>query len=1392
MPNNGTNGTAAAEEAGFTNKKAFERLPKTVVPKHYELRIQPYLKDATFDGRAVVHVKVNEAVNRLTVDCAEIKLTEVVFVGEDGKEVHTRDIEYQKEMERVRLDFAANLPVGNGKLIFQYTGLLNDKLRGFYRNAYTVNGEERYGACTQFESCFARQCFPCWDEPAYKATFDITLVVDKHLVALSNMPVKSEEPLATNKAWKVVQYDTTPIMSTYLVALVVGEFDYLEDKTEDGILVRCYTPLGKQDQGRFALDFAVKTLPYYRDFFSVAYPLPKCDLVAVQNFAMGAMENWGCITFRETAVLVDEQNSSAASRQRVALVVGHELAHMWFGNIVTMEWWTELWLNEGFASFVEHISVEKQFPEWKIWNQFVDDFFSSAMRLDALKSSHPIEVPVGHPDEVEEIFDAISYEKGASVIRMLFDFLGEEGFKAGLSKYLKDFEYRNATTLDLWRHFEAATGKPVSSIMSDWTRKKGYPLVDADIEYKDGNAILHLRQKKFSLSNEGETDLWSIPMTMLVLPVKAEPGVKNQTVQHMMNKPADNFTIKNVQPNQPILVNSNLIGFYRVKYSDQLLQLLIPHIATGSLASLDRMGIQGDLMALALSGDGSITTLFELWRSAYKVHEQDPIVWQNILTHVGRLSALFAYTDVFEQYQKFAQDLLLPVLKSIGWSTKEGQGHLEALLRESVLDRLVKSGHLETVAEAQKLLRSITAATRIFLGNSPGYLHCYGCSRRSRDGEAPGYKTLDMALTKDVRSQDVFYVLAGCSHSVEGRERTWEWMKLNWAPLKEHLHPSLLSRGLQSVFGNFVSEEKAAEIEEFLKSHKLEQGERAMEQALETIRIQARWLKRDGAGAQNHRLRPSGNTVCRAPGTAVISVMDDPGAFIKIMARKIGDDAKLLRKNLDKSQKLCNEVEAMTSRGKMEAASAKANSRVFGLPLELLPTSPALIEYKNRLYPVVIPEFIFALGTKLLGCDCTTGLFRIPPNTKRVETAMELINAGQSVNDLSNLHGHDYCGLLKLWARQLPSPILPDIVSGYFLRVFERLSCGKLSKEEACDILMYLGRYVPKRYRETMAFLSYVMSNIARDADKNGMNARNLAICCPNLFIGSYAQRCLDGRQFQSMMYLMEFFIINPHAFLPMDTAATLICEEDVSWVTLRKNSPLPKLDFPSPHTPLPADLASAALPCSFQRGVKKSANFITPLRTQPFRGLGKVAVDLKNKMGRLGLPSCLKPGSSDASGDNCVSSPESLDHSRQSPSNGVFPLPTDFPDDISAMVTPPRDQFRSARRSSTRSGILSHRSYENLDRLGSPLHPGCALPLDFEDVIELLTPSTALCCEPMTPDSAGVSPRNRALMSNAYALGGGCSPRHAPSLDMMHPDVRKELAAVSFGELSPTSGPTR
>ena len=391
---------------------------------------------------------------------------------------------------------------------------------------------------TQFEATDARRCFPCFDEPNLKATFQVTINADQGLTALSNMPVIGEGEVKVNgKTKKQYVFDTTPIMSTYLLAMAVGEFDYIQSKAvpkspkgAKPIDVRVFTLKGQSNQGQFGLDVAVKTLEFFSSYFDIAYPLPKMDLIAIPDFSAGAMENWGLVTYREIYLLYDEKTTSSSVKQRIAYVVGHELAHQWFGNLVTMDWWSELWLNEGFATFVGWMAVDNLFPEWKVWTQFVTNDYSHGLALDCLRSSHriffkfnhlAIEVEVQSPSEINQIFDAISYSKGASVIRMLNSFLGQETFMNGVRLYLKKHAYSNATTLDLWSSLKEASGIDVATLMFTWTRKMGYPMVTVVCEQYDSSQktmTLTLRQQRYlksgdlSPAEESESPIWWIPI----------------------------------------------------------------------------------------------------------------------------------------------------------------------------------------------------------------------------------------------------------------------------------------------------------------------------------------------------------------------------------------------------------------------------------------------------------------------------------------------------------------------------------------------------------------------------------------------------------------------------------------------------------------------------------------------------------------------------------------------------------------------------------------------------------------------------------------------------------------------------------------------------------------
>lgn len=508
------------------------------------------------------------------------------------------------------------------------------------------------------------------------------------------MPVVSEQNVENDL--RSIRFDTTPVMSTYLVAAVVGEYDYVEAKSKDGVLVRVYTPVGKKNQGLFALDVAIKVLPYYKEYFNIAYPLPKMDLIAIGDFSAGAMENWGLVTYRESFVLVDPENTSLIRKQSIALTVGHEIAHQWFGNLVTMEWWTHLWLNEGYASFVEFLCVHKLFPEYDIWTQFVTDMYTRALELDSLKNSHPIEVPVGHPSEIDEIFDEISYNKGASVIRMLHHYIGDADFRKGMNIYLNRHQYKNTQTEDLWAALSEASSKPVAEVMSTWIKQMGFPVISVSSVQEGKKRVLTLTQNKFTANGaDAEDYFWIVPIT--VSTAKAPHEIAASTI---LNKKTMTIEIDNVDENDWIKINPGTIGYYRTRYTPEMLDLLIPAIKNQTLPPLDRLGLIDDLFALVQAGRAPTTEVLKLIE-AYR-NEPNYTVWSSITNSLVKLQGLLSHTTVQNQFNAYGIRLYKPVADRLGWDGKADESHLDTLLRSLVISRLVSCSCPVTLDEAKK------------------------------------------------------------------------------------------------------------------------------------------------------------------------------------------------------------------------------------------------------------------------------------------------------------------------------------------------------------------------------------------------------------------------------------------------------------------------------------------------------------------------------------------------------------------------------------------------------------------------------------------------------------------------------------------------------------------
>uniref|UniRef100_A0A8C4L0C6 Aminopeptidase n=1 Tax=Equus asinus asinus TaxID=83772 RepID=A0A8C4L0C6_EQUAS len=806
-------------------KRPFERLPADVSPINYSLCLKPDLLDFTFEGKLEAAAQVRQATNQIVMNCADIDIITASYAPEGDEEIHATGFNYQNEDEKVTLSFPSILQTGTGTLKIDFVGELNDKMKGFYRSKYTTpSGEVRYAAVTQFEATDARRAFPCWDEPAIKATFDISLIVPKDRVALSNMNVIDRKPYPDDENVVEVKFARTPVMSTYLVAFVVGEYDFVETRSKDGVCVRVYTPVGKAEQGKFALEVAAKTLPFYKDYFNVPYPLPKIDLIAIADFAAGAMENWGLVTYRGSALFFDPKNSCSSSRQWVALVVGHELAHQWFGNLVTMEWWTHLWLNEGFASWIEYLCVDHCFPEYDIWTQFVSADYTRAQELDALDNSHPIEVSVGHPSEVDEIFDAISYSKGASVIRMLHDYIGDKDFKKGMNMYLTKFQQKNAATEDLWESLENASV----------------------FQFK-------LFFKFFIYPNLAKLKI-------------------------LMDKPEMSVVLKNVKPDQWVKLNLGTVGFYRTQYSSAMLESLLPGIRDLSLPPVDRLGLQNDLFSLARAGIISTVEVLKVMEAF--VNEPNYTVWSDLSCNLGILSTLLSHTDFYEEIQEFVKDVFSPIGERLGWDPKPGEGHLDALLRGLVLGKLGKAGHKATLEEARRRFKDHVEGKQILSADlrSPVYLtvlkhgdgttldimlklHKQADMQEEKNriervlGATPSpeliQKVLTFALSEEVRPQDTVSVIGGVAGgSKHGRKAAWKFIKDNWEELYNRYQGGFLISRLIKVREGFHSEELA-----FFESHPAPSAERTIQQCCENILLNAAWLKRDAESIHQYLLQ---------------------------------------------------------------------------------------------------------------------------------------------------------------------------------------------------------------------------------------------------------------------------------------------------------------------------------------------------------------------------------------------------------------------------------------------------------------------------------------------------------------------------------------------------------
>lgn len=830
------------------------RLSAQVVPQRYTLTIKPDLNDFTFTGRERIALRVLKKTKTLVLHSLDLQIHSAQIHDRNGSSPALR-ISYQKKAQTVSLTFAKAV-VGNLKLDLEFTGIINQKLKGFYRSSYEHNGERRHLATTQFEATDARRAFPCFDEPAHKAIFDVTLMVPHHLSAISN--TKETAITAHDEHYKVVKFAPTPKMSTYLLAFIVGEFESVETSTKTGTLVRVFTTPGKIQQARFALETAKRALEFLNDYFDIPYALPVLDLIAIPDFSAGAMENWGAVTFRETALLVDEEHTPFVNRQRVAEVIAHELVHQWFGNLVTMEWWTHLWLNESFADYMAYLTVDHLFPEWHFWTKFVLWEHSSGLLLDSLEATHPVEVEVHHPDQIGQIFDAISYSKGASLLRMLCAYIGPDNFRDGLRWYLKKHSFRNTSSVHLWEAFEKVSGKPVGKLMKKWTTLPGYPLISAELSKGD----LTLKQQRFTLSGKAPASTtWEIP-------VQAQLSQDRTSDQLFLKQPTGRFPLP--RNFRFLKINPAETAFHRTIYSPELLALLLPAVQTGKLSTVDELGLIRDLFQACRAG--YIGTDVYLEALGYYRTNQSYVVWTQIAEDFHTLHRLYAGNSVADRLAQIGQELFEPLVRKYGWRAKGHETTTTTLLRSLAIRNAGRYGSAVVRQKAQRLfemhlkgqkldpnLRAAVYGATAEVAKAPLVRQMIALYReepmteeKNRLAYALMAVTAPSALkpvtqfifSDDIRSQDRSPIIYFGLENPVLRSSLWPLVKQNWNQLAKEATGSLLSRIISAV-GHFNTRKEQTDALAFLKATKHPGIVQAIKQSREQIGISQAWLKRE-------------------------------------------------------------------------------------------------------------------------------------------------------------------------------------------------------------------------------------------------------------------------------------------------------------------------------------------------------------------------------------------------------------------------------------------------------------------------------------------------------------------------------------------------------------------
>lgn len=760
--------------------QAVSRLLDTFIPTHYQLSLSIDRLARTFSGTVVIQGASVDG--SISVHAHELSIDTVTV---DGKQANFT----MGQNDEIAIT-QHGLSAGNHVVTIGYRGGISNSLHGLYPCRFTHEGVKKELLITQLESHYAREVFPCIDEPAAKATFDVSVTTETGIVVLGNMPVASQHE---EDGKLVTTFETTPRMSTYLLALVMGELQSTSATTKSGVEVNVWaTPAQKPGSLDYALREAVNTVEFFDEYFGVPYPLPKADHVAVPDFSAGAMENWGLITYRETALIVDDQHSSLAARQYVSSVIAHELSHQWFGNLVTMKWWNNLWLNESFASIMENIAPDALHPEWNVWLDFDTSSSVIALRRDAIDGVQSVQTDVNHPDEIQSLFDgAIVYSKGARLLRMMRSFIGEEAFRAGLKQYFTAHTYTNTDQHDLWNALATASGKSVDELMSTWISQPGYPVVHVTLE----GGTLTLRQEQFFVGPHGSSDrVWPIPL-----------AANGDQIPDIMTE----REVSLAYSGDPLFLNQDNSSHFITHYDKDLLAQIFEQLKSGKLSTSQRLQLLNEQLLLVRGGIVPPAQLIDLL-DMYADESTDP-VWDAMSMAINELKKYIEQDKLAEtKLRQFVGHLARKQFERLGWEPVDDEPDNDRKLRSRIITEMVYSEDQPVIDEAIRRaralpleqldpeLRGLLVSVDVRHGDNKDLVT--QLMERYKTESSPDLKedirgavtctrnteTIAQLLgylkdTEVIRTQDNTYWYIYLQSNRDAREHTWQWLRDNWA-----------------------------------------------------------------------------------------------------------------------------------------------------------------------------------------------------------------------------------------------------------------------------------------------------------------------------------------------------------------------------------------------------------------------------------------------------------------------------------------------------------------------------------------------------------------------------------------------------------------------------------